>query len=324
MNKIESSNKQVTITLDIFLVSLCFFFSIIENSIPKPIPFLRIGLANIPIILSLYLLPKRKTLFLLFIKLLGQNVISGTLFSYVFIFSFCGSLSSCLFMLLAYHFGKKHLSVTGISIIGAITNNLAQVFCSYAFVFKESTKYITPILLISGLVSGVILGLFTNYFMQNSKWFLLMNTNKTNLQSFYLPSDSTIEHLPLLKTTRRSILNSLLVLLFIVFFALLQPQGKILFSFNSFSITQDALLIGLKRGLILLSTVYISKLIFKLNFSLPGRLGKYLFKVFACLSLLSQGKKDITKKEKINLLSLVKRIDNHLLSIFSTAPNNPS
>lgn len=33
--------------------ALCFFLSAIEFVIPKPLPFLRIGLANVPLILAL-------------------------------------------------------------------------------------------------------------------------------------------------------------------------------------------------------------------------------------------------------------------------------
>ena len=40
-----------------FLGALCLFLSAIEYMIPKPIPFLRVGIANLPILLSLDLLP---------------------------------------------------------------------------------------------------------------------------------------------------------------------------------------------------------------------------------------------------------------------------
>ena len=44
-----------------FFAALCLFLSAIEYVIPKPLPFMRLGLANMPIVLALYVL-KRKEL----------------------------------------------------------------------------------------------------------------------------------------------------------------------------------------------------------------------------------------------------------------------
>ena len=37
--------------------ALCFFLSAMEYMIPKPLPFLRLGLANLPIMLAVEVLP---------------------------------------------------------------------------------------------------------------------------------------------------------------------------------------------------------------------------------------------------------------------------
>lgn len=168
-----------------FLCAICLFLAAVENAIPKPLPFLRLGLANLPVILGLFLLHRREVLSIVLFKVIAQGVISGTLLSYIFIFSAGGSFASALAMMGIYEiFGKKdvrkdltnerkffHVSAVGISLAGSLANTLTQLILARFFLFGENTKYVAPILLISGLVTGLVLGVFTELFMQKSKWF---------------------------------------------------------------------------------------------------------------------------------------------------------
>lgn len=154
-----------------FCAALCLFLSAIEYIIPKPLPFMRLGLANMPIILSLYFFKTRYVLLLVLLKILGQGFITGTFFSYIFLFSLSGSLCSAIFMIIIQRIGKKHVSAIGISIIGALANACSQIVLSDLILFENSAHLIAPILIISAVISGFLLGLFTNAFMQKSKWF---------------------------------------------------------------------------------------------------------------------------------------------------------
>lgn len=168
-----------------FLCAICLFLAAVENAIPKPLPFLRLGLANLPVILALFLLRRREVFSLVLFKVLSQGVISGTLFSYIFLFSAGGSFASVLAMMGIYEiFGKRDVkgsvtnerklfcvSAVGISLAGSIANTFAQLILARFFLFGENTKYIAPILLVSGLITGFALGVFAELFMQKSKWF---------------------------------------------------------------------------------------------------------------------------------------------------------
>ena len=70
-----------------FFASLCLFLSAVEYVIPKPLPFMRLGLANMPLVLALYVFGAKEILLLVLLKILGQGFITGTLFSYIFLFS---------------------------------------------------------------------------------------------------------------------------------------------------------------------------------------------------------------------------------------------
>lgn len=169
-----------------FFAALCLFLSAVEYAIPKPVPFLRLGLANVPVLLAIKKMKWRDVLLLVLLKILGQAFISGTLFSYIFLFSATGSFTSGLVMLLVYHaFGNEKKSTElqnhdnkgvlvsdiGISLAGALGNNAAQLLCARFVMFGDNTKYIAPILLISGTITGLLLGVFTSLFELQSVWF---------------------------------------------------------------------------------------------------------------------------------------------------------
>ena len=154
-----------------FLAALCLFLAAVEYAIPKPLPFLRLGLANLPVIVALFVLPTRDIYKLILLKIIGQALITGTLFSYIFLFSAAGSLASGLTMLGVHRMLKNRISCIGLSLAGAAANNIAQLIVARLILFGSATKYIAPILLISGAVTGLILGIFTQMFIERSKWF---------------------------------------------------------------------------------------------------------------------------------------------------------
>ena len=154
-----------------FLAALCLFLAAVEYAIPKPLPFLRLGLANLPVIVALFVLPTRDIYKLILLKIMGQALITGTLFSYIFLFSAAGSLASGLTMLGVHRMLKERISCIGLSLAGAAANNIAQLIVARLILFGSATKYIAPILLISGAVTGLILGIFTQMFIERSKWF---------------------------------------------------------------------------------------------------------------------------------------------------------
>ena len=293
----------------------------IEYAIPKPLPFMRLGIANMGIMLVLYVLPIRQVLFLTLIKVLLQALISGTFFSYIFLFSFFGSFASVFAMILCKNLFKTKISFLGICLSGALANNLCQILLSYLMIFRSSTSYIAPILLISGFISSLVLGLFTQNFAKNSIWYdELLKDDDSNFQTEKITFNQEIE-VDLHKNKKfnskkfvKNLFTSFMLLFSIVFFSLLLPSGKLLFSIGSFKITQDALFLGLRRGLILILSVYISKFIILFLPPLKGKLGSFVNMIFLYFNELStfSNKKENSKGEK-----LLKKLDNHFLKVYN-------
>jgi heptaprenyl diphosphate synthase len=150
--------------------AICLFLASIEYMIPKPLPFLRIGLANLPLLLALDLFPVSHFFLLLGIKILGQSLIQGSLFSFTFLLSLSGSLASGLIMLGARRLLREATTLIGISILGAMASNLVQLALARYLVFGRSAWMIAPPFLIVGLISSSILGYLAQVYKQRSKW----------------------------------------------------------------------------------------------------------------------------------------------------------
>ena len=156
-----------------FFASLCLFLSSIEYAVPKPLPFMRLGLANLPVIFAVKSFRFREILLLIILKVLLAAFISGTVFSYVFLFSAAGSLASGLAVYLLYSClnccgGTRHISNVGLCLAGALANNAAQIAVARICIFGKQAYFIAPLLLATGLVTGLLLGLFANRFEESS------------------------------------------------------------------------------------------------------------------------------------------------------------
>ncbi|MDZ7795039.1 MAG: Gx transporter family protein [Spirochaetia bacterium] len=154
--------------------ALSLFLSIIELVIPKPIPFFRLGLANLPLLIALTFFNRREFVLLVLLKVFGQGIVSGTLFSYVFLFSATGSFSSGAVMLLLRRWYPKGISLVGIGVVGAFASNSAQLLFASLYIFGRSTWLIAPLFLLIGTVSGMILGATAGYLLQHSRWLAVM------------------------------------------------------------------------------------------------------------------------------------------------------
>ncbi|MDR1410702.1 MAG: Gx transporter family protein [Spirochaetaceae bacterium] len=154
------------------LGALCLFLSTVEYMIPKPLPFMRIGIANLPLMLALDLFPFSAFLLLAAIKILGQALVTGTLFSYIFLFSLAGTLLSSVSMYGARRLlGPRRVSFAGIGCLGAMVSNIAQLVLAWLFVIGGSVRYIAPPFLAAGLAAGTALGFFCERFTARSKWY---------------------------------------------------------------------------------------------------------------------------------------------------------
>ena len=150
--------------------AVCLFLSSIEYLIPKPLPFLRLGLANLPLLVCLDLLPTGPFLLLLALKAVGQGLVQGSLFSVLFLFSAAGTLGSGVIMLGARRLLGDSISLIGISVLGALASNLIQLALAGVIAFGPSAGLIAPPFLAVGLVSSAVLGALAQAYARRSRF----------------------------------------------------------------------------------------------------------------------------------------------------------
>jgi len=151
-----------------FFGAFSIFLSLVEYMLPRPLPFLRYGLSNLPILLSLEFLDLPRFLLLITLKITGQGIFQGSFFSYAILLSAGGSYSGGMVMFILYRFFKKHLTFIGISVMGAFTSNCAQLILYVYLVFGMGGWIIAPVLFIIGLISSAAIGLAAEVFSGRS------------------------------------------------------------------------------------------------------------------------------------------------------------
>ena len=147
--------------------ALALIFSYVESLIPIHfgIPGVKLGLANLIIVIALYKMSIKEAYILSIVRIVLAGFMFGNLFA--ILYSLAGGMLSLTIMCVLKRVGK--FSVFGISIAGGVFHNVGQLIMA-AFVLESiSIGYYFPVLLISGLVTGFVIGLISNEMMKRLK-----------------------------------------------------------------------------------------------------------------------------------------------------------
>ena len=136
--------------------ALALIFSYIETLVPISfgIPGVKLGLANLIIVIALYKIPLREVYVLSIVRVLLSGVLFGNYFSIAY--SLAGGLLSLTVMALLKKAGG--FSVIGISIAGGVFHNIGQLIVAAVVVETFSVTYYMPVLLVAGLITGFLIG----------------------------------------------------------------------------------------------------------------------------------------------------------------------
>lgn len=161
MTEIHKDNKIYKVAL---LVSLACVLQISESMIPHPIPGLRLGLANMLTLTALVIFGFGCALEVAVLRTVLSSFIMGTFMSPTFILSLSGAVISALIMGFFYWLSGLHprcrLSIIGISIIGAFSHNIVQLYLAYLLLIKHGGIFIfLPWLSIGAVATGWVVGI---------------------------------------------------------------------------------------------------------------------------------------------------------------------
>lgn len=153
------------------LLTFALMLSYIESLLPFDlgIPGVKLGLANLSVVLALYLFGAKEALSLNLLRVLLGGFLFGNL--YVIFYSMAGALLSFGAMLLFKKTGR--FSMTGISMAGGVFHNIGQALVAMLIVDTLGILYYVPALLIAGAVAGSLIGLLVSllypYLMKMSR-----------------------------------------------------------------------------------------------------------------------------------------------------------
>lgn len=123
--------------------------------VPVPIPGVKLGLANVIIIIMMYFMDTKSAFFVSLIRV----VLSGLLFAGFagLLYSLAGAMLSFTVMALLKKTDK--FSIVGVSIAGGVFHNVGQIIVAALAVENVKMAYYLPFLLVSGVVTGMLIGI---------------------------------------------------------------------------------------------------------------------------------------------------------------------
>ena len=139
------------------LLALALLCSYVETLIPMNFgsPGIKLGLANVVVLISLYLLGAKEAFVISFTRILLSGFLFGNLFA--ILYGLGGGILSFFVMLLL----KKAMkcSILTVSVAGGIFHNLGQLLVAALVVENLNLLYYMSILFFAGFVTGALIGI---------------------------------------------------------------------------------------------------------------------------------------------------------------------
>lgn len=138
-------------------LAAALILSYVESLIPFSfgIPGIKLGLANLIVVLMLYLAGWQEALLVSILRIVLSGAMFGNLFG--ILYGLSGGLLSFLVMALLVRSDRFH--VVTVSICGGVAHNAAQLAVAAWLVDSYYVIYYMPVLLIAGIVTGTLVGI---------------------------------------------------------------------------------------------------------------------------------------------------------------------
>ncbi len=151
----KSTNKLVLLSL---LTAVALVLSYIESVLPPlypAVPGIKMGIANIVILVGLYLFSVKEALVISLIRIFVAALLFGNAMS--MIYSLAGAILSLVVMVILK---KTNLfSVIGVSVTGAVFHNAGQVLVAMLILENIQIGYYMIVLCVTGSIAGILTGI---------------------------------------------------------------------------------------------------------------------------------------------------------------------
>ena len=155
----DSRTASRKIALCAMLMALAMIFSYVEVLIPinLGVPGIKLGVANLVVVVGLFFLPAGEVLMISVARILLMGYLFGNGMSILY------SLAGAALSLTVMTFMKKKsgFSILGISVAGGVSHNIGQLIIASLITMTSGLIYYAPALLISGVITGLLIGTLT-------------------------------------------------------------------------------------------------------------------------------------------------------------------
>ena len=146
-----------------FLTAVGTALFVLESLVPLPLPFLKVGLANISTLLALMVSGPLDALTVVFLRIITGSLLTGSFLGPSFILALTAGLVSAAVMSLLRIIAPSILGPVGLSLAGSSAHVLTQLtMVAFVYVRNGALFHLLPLLLLTALIGGLVVGLITS------------------------------------------------------------------------------------------------------------------------------------------------------------------
>ena len=148
------------------LTAIAIVLSFLESLIPIFIPGVKLGLANVIILIMIYEFKFYEAFLSDLFRILIVALIRGTFLEPVFFMSLAGGITSFIVMFI---FSKISIfTALGVSSLGSISHSMAQVLVASFLVSSEAVLYYMPFIAFLSIATGILSGFIADSYLRRS------------------------------------------------------------------------------------------------------------------------------------------------------------
>ena len=154
------------------LLAISIVLNLLESLLPVFVPGVRLGLANIVILIMLYEFKPIEAFAVDLLRILLVGLLRNFL-SPTFFMSLSGGVLSFFVM---YLFSRlKIFSPVAVSVLGAVSHATGQVIVAIIILSSQAVVYYLPFIAILSIATGALSGILTNAYLKRSITANLLN-----------------------------------------------------------------------------------------------------------------------------------------------------
>jgi heptaprenyl diphosphate synthase len=157
------------------LLAMAAVLSYLESFIPVFVPGVKLGLANVIILIMLYEFHSYEAGIVDILRILIVALIRSTFLTPTFFMSLAGGVLSFLVMFLFSRI--RVFSVIGVGILGSIAHSVGQILIAIVFVDSKAVVYYLPFIALLSLATGIFSGFIARTYLKRSITNKFIDTN---------------------------------------------------------------------------------------------------------------------------------------------------